>query len=254
MGKFKELNDFDKKLLDGIKENAKGHSKKCIFSAVEHLKMAYMIKDVDSEMAMFRVITAEEEVARAIFLILKEHEYKNSKKIKDRDHRYKQALSLFIGSIQDFFYTSSQNNNFPFKKHITLSFNEETKLLELRIPLKNPDTKVIPIPPLNFEMSINGKPYYFQNELNEFTLNSNSKSLQKLIDEKVNFRNRILYADTEGTIKITAGIDTELDRYYNTVFKLIKIYGLIYPYKYKKSNFIQNTLNAFLFMMMELDV
>lgn len=70
--RFEKLTDFERKLLEGIKKNVKGRSKFCIYNAIHHLKMAFKIKNLDPEMALFRAITAEEEVSRAIFIILKD--------------------------------------------------------------------------------------------------------------------------------------------------------------------------------------
>ena len=43
-------------------------------------------------MAVFRAITAEEEAATAIFLVLKEQGYLNADTIRFKDHACKQAL------------------------------------------------------------------------------------------------------------------------------------------------------------------
>lgn len=65
-------------------------------------------------------------------------------------------------------------------------------------------------------------------------------------------RNEILYASTGGIFEIISGLTEELERYYKTVFRLIIIYSLIYPYKNKKSPFIQNALNSYLSVMMDI--
>jgi hypothetical protein len=51
--------EFDKELFACINENAKGHSKHCARSAIRHLECAWVLKDIDPEMAVFRAITAE---------------------------------------------------------------------------------------------------------------------------------------------------------------------------------------------------
>lgn len=249
MEKFKQLLGFDRQLLDWMVENDSGHSKECVLSAVNHLKMAYEIKDIDPEIALFRCITAEEEVARAIFLKLREQGYKNTNKIKDKDHKYKQALDLFLGAIQNHFVSYQEyNSNFP--KEIHLILNESEKLLEVGLLIENIIMKSIP--PLNFSFKVNDKPYYFKKELQELA-ELNSKQILKQIEEKANFRNKIIFAEPKGILKITSSIDDEINKYYERVFKLIRIYCLIYPYN-EKFDFVQNAIDAFVFMMNEMEM
>lgn len=251
MGKFEKLTNFDRQVINWINETSKGHSKECILSAVNHLKKAFELKSIDPEIAIFRCITAEEEVARGIFIVLKEHNYKNMDKIKDKDHKYKQALDLFIKIIQNYFASFSENINFP--QEFQLVLNYDKKVLEIAFSINNNDELLKPVPPLNFSMIVNDKAYYFKNELEELAKNNRKKILNQ-IEEKANFRNKIIYAEPKGTLQYNGSIDTELDQYYNRVFGLIRVYSLIYPYKNNKSEFIQNTIDAFVFMMMDLEI
>lgn len=66
--KLERLTKLDKEIINLIIKQDTGHAQKCILSAVEHLRKAYIIKDIDPEMAHFRMITAEEEASRGIFL------------------------------------------------------------------------------------------------------------------------------------------------------------------------------------------
>ncbi|MBU3015291.1 hypothetical protein KO488_11015 [Poseidonibacter lekithochrous] len=248
--KFEKLNDFERELFEGIKNNAKGRSKYCIYNAIHHLEMAFKIKELDPEMALIRAITAEEEVARAIFIIIKDHGYKNANKIKDMEHKYKQSLSIFIGLIQNFFYNNSKKEIFPFESNISLRLDKE-QFLQLKIKLKKIDKSFSPIPPLNFSLLVNDEDYCFKNELDELIFKSDFQDFQKLIKKEINLRNEILYANDKGRTVIINGLDVELEKYYKVVFKLIIIYSLIYPYRKKKSFFIQNALNSYLSVMMK---
>ncbi len=246
---------FDSDLLDSIKEKAKGQSKQCVFNAINHLEMAYKIKDIDPNMAYFRAITAEEEMASAIFLILKEHQYNNAKKLKHLNHSYKQGLDYFILSVIDFFVNQTLDEQYPFKNKLSLLFNDKTKLIELYIYFKNKPVKAEVIPPLNFSMKINEQPYRYENEFKKFASLENVQKLKKAIDAKANTRNKLLYASSNGIIKIKEGaIEKIIDKQYTIVFKFIRIYGLIYPYKNEKSEFVQDSLDAFLFMMRDIDM
>ena len=247
---FKVKEEFDQKLLDSIKKKARGQSKNCILNAVHHLKMAYKIKEIDPEMAVFRCITAEEEAASAIFLILKENQYDNAKKIRHMNHNYKQALNDFIISVVDFLNSQALDKHFPFKNNISLVFNHNMGLAELNIYFKNRPLTVTPSPPLDFSITINDQPYHFENELKKLASHKSVKKLKDAISEKANFRNLLLYASSQGSTKIKEGtIEKIIDKQYDIVFKFIRIYGLVYPYKNDKPVFVQQTLNAFLLMM-----
>lgn len=249
--KFEKLTDFERELLNGIKKNVKGRSKFCIYNAIHHLQMAFKIKELDPEMALFRTITAEEEVSRAIFIILKEQKYENADKIRDQEHKYKQSLSIFIGLVQDFFYNLSKEESFPFESNIPLFINEK-KILQLIIKSKKTKESFSPIQPLNFSLLVNNKDYDFKEEFEELISKSDFKDFEKFIKKEINLRNEILYASTGGIFEIISGLTEELERYYKTVFRLIIIYSLIYPYKNKKSPFIQNALNSYLSVMMDI--
>lgn len=247
--RFEKLTDFERKLLEGIKKNVKGRSKFCIYNAIHHLKMAFKIKELDPEMALFRAITAEEELARAIFIILKEQKYENSNRIKDQEHKYKQSLSIFIGLIENFFYKFLEENSLF--EDISLFMDNEEKL-QLKIKLKEREP-FSPTPPLNFSLCVNDENYNFEEELGELISKSDFKDFEKLIKKEINLRNEILYANDRGRIVIKEGLDEGLEKYYKTVFKLIVIYSLIYPYKNNKSNFVQNALNSYLFILLKIE-
>jgi len=252
---FQVKNEFDVKLLDSIKKKAKGQSRNCIFSAIHHLKMAYKIKDIDPEMAVFRCITAEEEAASAIFLILKEHQYDNAKKIKHMNHNYKQGLNDFIVSVVDFLNSQALDKHYPFKNNISLSFNHNTGLAELNIYFKHKPLTATPEIPLDFSITIDDQPYHFENELKKLASHKNVKKLEDAISKKANFRNILLYASSQGVAKIKEGtIEKIISEQYDIVFKFIRIYGLIYPYKNDKPVFVQQALNAFLKMMENLSI
>jgi hypothetical protein len=64
-------------------------------SAVDHLRRAWRIREVDPEMAVFRCITAEEEAVAAIFLSLKRRGYAGAKHLHWHNHRHKAVVLPF---------------------------------------------------------------------------------------------------------------------------------------------------------------
>lgn len=89
--------------------------------------------------------------------------------------------------------------------------------------------------------------------MGELISKSDFKDFKKLIKKEINLRNEILYANDRGRIVIKDGLNEGLEKYYKTVFKLIIIYSLIYPYKNNKSNFVQNALNSYLFVLLKIE-
>ncbi len=240
--------EFDRELANCINDSAKGYSKQCARSAIHHLELAWKIKDIDPEMAIFRAITSEEEAATAIFIALKDKGYINAKKIKFKKHSYKQALEPFIRSISVFSEKWANEPGFPFGEKYQLKIDGENKNKKLTLSFHLKDKLVTAIPPLGFTISINGKPYYFENELIKITSGKNKTDVINHVNKRANLRNIILYAQSAGIPKITSNIEEHIRKRKNIVFMLLKIYALIYPYK-EKALFVQQALDAFLSMM-----
>ena len=241
-------NELDLKIYDNILTAGRGHSKHCLKSAIQHLEKSLLIKEIDREMSVFRAITAEEEAATAIFLILKEKQYENAKKIKFKNHSYKQALSPFLDRVGEFLFKTTKVDNFPFgeKFHLKLEGSEKEKKLMLAFEIGG--KYAYPIPPLNFSISVNGMPYYFKEELNSLASQNNVNEVRKYIADLANRRNEILYANSQGVPEITGSIDSYLKSRINTCIKFIRLYALISPYD-EKALFVQHVLNSFLIMM-----
>src|SRR4051812_48496164 len=71
----------------------------CGLNAFIHLRKAWTIREVDSGMAGFRAITAEEEAASALLLALQQKQYPNSSRLNHRDHTQKTALTPFLNAV-----------------------------------------------------------------------------------------------------------------------------------------------------------
>ncbi len=244
-------NKFDRELANCINESAKGHSRNCARSAIRHIEMAWKIKDIDPEMAVFRTITAEEEAATAIFLALKEQRYEGANKIKHKKHSYKLALEPFIGSICKFSEKWSKVPGFPFGDKFQLIITGEGKEQKLEISFYYKDGLITSTPPLGFEISKNGKPYYFEEELLEITSLDNREGFIQYIQEVANKRNQVLYAQSNGMPNVQ-NAEGYIRRRKNVVFILLRVFALIYPYK-EKALFVQQALSAFLAMMGDIE-
>lgn len=244
-------NEFDRKLANCINETAKGHSRNCARSAIRHIEMAWKVKEIDPEMAVFRAISAEEEAATAIFLALKEQRYENANKIKYKNHSYKLALEPFIRSICAFSERWTKVPGFPFGDKFQLKIEGEGKDQKLSISFYYKEGTVTAIPPLGFEIKKNDKPYYFEDELLEITSGSNREGFIKHIQKIANQRNVILYAQPNG-IPNVQNTEGYIRKRKNIIFILLRVFALIYPYN-EKALFVQQALNAYLTMMGDIE-
>ena len=243
--------EFDKELFACINDNAKGQSKHCVRNAIHNLERAWKLREIDPEMAMFRAITAEEEAATAIFLVLKEQGYENADRIKFKKHSYKQALEPFLRSIGKFADKWSKEPGFPFSEKYVLSLEGQNREKKLSISFNYQERMITCIPPLGFSIKLNDKQYYFEKELLEITSGMTRGDIMKHVERIANKRNELLYAQSNG-IPNVSNIDGFLKKRRDTVIGFLRIYGLVYPYR-EKAIFVQQALNAFLTMMGEIE-
>ena len=124
------------------------------YHAIRHLNMAWKIKDIDKEMALFRAITAEEESATAVFRAIQCRGYNNSGKLKPRDHLQKNALSSFIITIS--YKLASTGVDIG---RVSIFVHEDNRL-GIKITRKTSKASsgssyesATPIPPLEFKLS-----------------------------------------------------------------------------------------------------
>jgi hypothetical protein len=244
-----DLIELDREIIKIINSDAKGYAKSCARNAINHLEKSWIIKDIDPEMAVFRAITAEEEAATAIFIALKEKGYRNAKKLKFRNHTYKQALAPFFRAIAKFMADFANGSDFPFGKnyHLSIDTKGPTKNLKFSFELPN-GIHASPIPPLNFSISIDGELYYFEKELTDVTTGKNREDIIKYVKEISNLRNQLIYSRPEGIPSIESGIDAHLRKRQKTVFTFLRVLCLIFPHK-KKAIFVQQAIQAFLIML-----
>lgn len=240
-----QLKDFDSKIIECI-NNSKGRVRQCAKHSIYHLEKAWLIKDVDPEMAAFRAITAEEEAATAIMIAIKNLQYPNSNKLKFCDHSFKSAIFPFLISVGKFF--SDLEPFQSLKPQIAVITKDNKNLLEVR--LKMPNGQVLhPNPPLGFTVNNDqGIPYHFDNQLNELALSTGKTDALSYIKEIANLRNLLLYANENGFPKINGSIDQILTLRQNKVILLLKILCLIFPYR-ERALFVTQCINAFLLMM-----
>jgi hypothetical protein len=239
---------FDLSCRELLNASPKQTSRHCFKSAFHHLEMADKIKDIDPAMALFRVITAEEEAATGLMHCLKERDYKNSDKLDTKSHLHKSSVLPFLNCLGLFFSeTTDSHINKP-----TLQIEKvgNKKYLVLKIPLIINGEKILatPNPPLNFSISSEGRRLSYKNQIDFYTKMQGSKSIIEHIKSEANIRNTILYAGPHG-FNTSYELSPNLipDRTVK-IFALLRAFLLIKPYK-EKLPFVQDSLDAFLAMI-----
>lgn len=70
----------------------RGKIKHCTRNAYVNLRKSWTLHPVDSEMYLFRAITAEEEAATGLMLALKQMHYPNAEQLNPRNHTHKASF------------------------------------------------------------------------------------------------------------------------------------------------------------------
>ena len=252
-----EFIPFEKITLEAL-EDCKGEVKHCAKNAISHLEKAWLVKDIDLEMAMFRSITAEEEAASAFFYCIKNHQYKNSKLIQFKQHTYKLALYPFIQGISVFFDDFLNQDTSPFSerrlKHIDLNGR---KAIELLLFIKNQDIVARPTPPLHFSVTSEetGEVCTFEHNFQELIEGKNFTNALKYIKDIANTRNKLLYANSSGRPKLEGNLSRFINNQKKKVMVILTILLMIDPWEKKegKSMFVQQALDSFLLLLQKIN-
>ena len=239
-----ELNEFQKKIESAIL-NTPARGKHSARNAMRHIKKAWLIREIDREMAVFRAITAEEEAATAIFHSLKRHKYAGADQLNPYNHVHKAALSPFflaIGSVLSVFNRENLNPQ--------VLFDTKVEPPKIKVRVLTPDKMhyVYPDPPLHYTLKRDGKIYDFSDELKMISGSDQAKAIDKQIRKLANERNELLYAHQDGILTFTEPVDDIIKSQQGKVFVFLTVYLLIDQYPEHQS-FVQQALNAFLLVL-----
>lgn len=245
------ISELDRWVVDLVAELAPP-SRWAAINALRHLNSAWRLRSSDTEMAVFRAITAEEEAATGLFLSLKSRHYQGASRIKHRDHVHKNALIPFIGAVSRLF--ASMRATLP-QTQLQIDTKQNPVRLVLVLEFPNPATGeklwAFPQPPLHFSVTgqeENAELYAFEREIQQIATEKGVATIIAYIRERANLRNRLLYATSEGYPGISGDIEVSLKKYQRHVFTILRIHLMLDPYP-NQQNFIQQCLNAYLKML-----
>ncbi|HEY0013274.1 MAG TPA: hypothetical protein VGB79_10555 [Allosphingosinicella sp.] len=170
-------------------------------NAFNHLRKAWRLHPLDSEMSLFCAITAEEEAATAVIRALRHREYPSAERLKERQHPHKMSIWPFVTAVAD----KMAEKKIPIPS-IALRVEGEPRI-ELSIDLASQAGLDWPLwgtpdEPFNFSMWSDRtgpfKPHDFSEELAALAAGKGAHSIEAHTAAEANLRNRILYASEAG--------------------------------------------------------
>lgn len=239
-----ELTDFQKK-IEVVILTTPPRAKHSARNAIRHIKKAWVLREIDREIAVFRAITAEEEAATAIFHSLKRHKYAGAEQLNPYNHVHKAALYPFfmaIGSVLSFFNRENLN------PQVVLDTKVKNPKIKVRVLTPDRANYAYPIPPLHYTIKRDGEIYDFSDELKMISGSEQANAIDKQIRMLANERNELLYAHQGGILTFIKPVDDIIKEQQRKVFIILTVYLLIDQYP-EHQWFVQQTLNAFLMLL-----
>jgi hypothetical protein len=183
-----------------------GRIKHCGRSAYRHLRLAWKLRPIDSEMSLFRAITAEEEAAAALILALQRQRYPGANKLDHKKHDQKLAIIPFLDAIQTMLFDAGVK-----APTVQISLGKRPQLslaIEIKNNLENEEPLFgWPDHPLNFVLrhgvGQSAETYLFEKELQSVADGRGLENMIAVVRDVANIRNRILYADDGGYPTVT---------------------------------------------------
>jgi hypothetical protein len=239
---------FQSKCIDLLEKIPRTHAVNSFRSAFNHLKKAEILIPIDPSMAVFRVITAEEEAASGIIRAVRELKYIGAEKIDPHDHSHKHAIFPYLQIVQQFFAQTIGEHSKNYTLHLQPDDEAGVEKLTLAIEITiNSERKLAyPIPPLNFFVDFNGERILkYEEQMRDFVSTNKKTTIKEYIKETANLRNKILYASPNGYPEITELSDTFIEKRRSRVIAMLSVFLLIYQHK-EHQLFVQQSINSFL--------
>jgi hypothetical protein len=222
------LTELEELLLHNVKRSAVPgrHAGR---NAVIHFQKAWALRDIDPTMAVFRLLTATEESATAIFHALKLRNYAGASRLRPYDHGHKAAMVPFLNAVEHSLVSLQE-----LRPSIILAKKAKRPRAQIAFQFTAPDGKPYtarPEPPLHGVYTRDGVQHDFQEELALLTDSKHKKGLVGHIQELANERNRLLYASSQGILQVGAIKQFYFDRVRREIFRNLGAYLLIVEYK-----------------------
>ena len=168
-------------------------------NAFQHIRGAWVIRQIDQGMSAFRAITAEEEAATAVILALKAKKYPGSERLEHYKHDHKMAVFGLIQVISRIF------SRVDYTPQLYLVDGERPPRIRLQFDINRlagiTDAEPLfaePIYPLDFSLGNSRGAKVLSEEFEEFAGEKGFAKTIGFLKSEANVRNRILYASDTG--------------------------------------------------------
>ncbi len=238
--------DFTNKVKAILEDYPRNHAVNSLRNAFSLLAKARKFYEIDSNIAVFLSITAEEEAVSSIFLALKQLGYDGSDKINHRNHIHKAAFYPFCQALTKTFELFEKNS-----PQLVIDKTEKYPRLFVRFFVEDFDGKSFvarPDVPFGFTIRTDISIEYFEENLKHF-FGEHFEKLKNWLSNAANKRNQVLYASPGGIPKVKFNdVEKYFHEYERKINTLMLLYFLIAPYK-EKQIFVQQALHAFVKML-----
>lgn len=166
-----------------------GRPRHCGKNAFRRLNQGWILKEIDPEMALFSILTAEEEASTALIFALKQKQYPGANKLNHRNHQHKVGLMCMIKAV----WKVLVDNKFP---DMNILFHSNKPRIDIQIHA-NPTT------PYSITLKNGDLKFDFHEQLMTLASNKGADNFLKYFEKEANFRNQILYASDKGIPKVS---------------------------------------------------
>lgn len=242
LGIFKS--PFDSHIIAALEASKKSHARESMRSAIEHLRLAEPLFASDVSMAVFRCITAVEEAASSLMLLIQEKGYPRAAELRRTDHLFKNAMLPFIRILHGRAVRVASQQNF----HIELVVHQSLQqALGMAVTVQHPDgsSSLVPInPPLALLLSEDGLGIDKALDVDAFIKREGAASVSAYLKQEANLRNRLLYASPAGIPRIAIDHAKYFPAKQQAVRTMLCAYLLMEPFGQQPT--ITHALNSYL--------
>lgn len=228
-----------------ILKNASTKIKNRYIMATQHYEKAYLIKDLDPEMAIIRLIAAEEELVVAIFKILETLKHLGSQQLifakSSKNHQVKlafsQVLFVFKDILKNYFNPELGGQLISEVKTNCTAHNNSSPSFFFKLELENDrfDLKIVfldtkkecSVFPNDFEITLPPGKDVTLSLYQTFLEHVPDNDLKAFLGSRANFRNKIFYSEDVGAYSMSQTWDKFISIFNTAIGDLAWSIGLL---------------------------
>lgn len=239
--------------LPALLKRTSGAGKHAARNALRHLEKAKRIASIDPDMAVFRLVTAQEEAATAVFraLQLRKQNYRGADSLKPKNHRHKIALAPFLDTIAEPLRETLKAKGLSVATIWTGA--DAPPYVVTAITNKTTGTVDLLPDPLNMTVvDYDGTLVNFGDAVRSAVNETTARAVEDAIVELANFRNKLLYAHSKGMREVQPPIEDAMILAERRVYAQLALFLMIALVP-RPQSLVQQALDGFLSIMRVVD-